>query len=184
MLHERTESLRNGGLPDSLEAELPGGANLAGAVAEVRRALGELPDHPGVRGVLHGDAEVDNVVRTPFGLVFVDTDDVHIGWFSADVAFALRAWAPPGGAPDPHDEVPANFLAGYRERRQITDEELSWMPLLARASALETLARLQPVLTCPAEPGWPEWAVELDGKVRARAAQLEEVLLGGAREHR
>ena len=138
--------------------------------------LAGLPVTPAVYGILHGDPEPDNVVWSEGGPVLIDLDDVRRGWFAADIAFALRAWGPPAGAPDLVAPVPAAFLAGYREVRAVSDEELSWLPALARAAAAETLRELAPLLAPRADPGWPTWAHELDRKVRARAQGYETAL--------
>jgi Ser/Thr protein kinase RdoA (MazF antagonist) len=138
--------------------------------------LAGLPVTPEVYGTLHGDPEPDNVVWGAGGPVLIDLDDVRRGWFAADIAFALRAWGPPGGAPDLAAPVPAAFLAGYREVRVVSDEELSWLPELARAAAAETLRELAPLLAARPDPGWPPWAHELDRKVRARARECETAL--------
>jgi Ser/Thr protein kinase RdoA (MazF antagonist) len=135
--------------------------------------LAGLPVTPEVFGTLHGDPEPDNVVWGDAGPVLIDLDDVRRGWFAADIAFALRAWGPPGGPPDLGAPVPSAFLAGYREVRSVTDLELSWLPALARAAAAETLRELTPLLATPPDPGWPGWAHELDRKVRARAREYQ-----------
>jgi Ser/Thr protein kinase RdoA (MazF antagonist) len=138
--------------------------------------LRALPRTPDVCGVLHGDPELDNVVWDGERGILVDLDDVHLGWFVSDVAFALRDWAPPAAAPDLSAPVPAAFLAGYRDRRPMTDEELSWLPLMARASAARTLVDLAPVLAESAAEEWPDWAHALDSRVRAHAADLRRAL--------
>ena len=66
--------------------------------------------------------------------VFVDVDDVSRSWFAADVAFALRDFV--------DSPLAEHFVAGYREARPLTDDELAWLPLFRRAHALVTLARL------------------------------------------
>jgi Ser/Thr protein kinase RdoA (MazF antagonist) len=138
--------------------------------------LAGLPVTPEVFGTLHGDPEPDNVVWGQDGPALIDLDDVRRGWFAADIAFALRAWGPPGGAPDLTAPVPAAFLAGYREERAVSEEELSWLPALARAAAAETLRELAPLLAATPDPGWPGWAHELDRKVRSRAREYEAAL--------
>jgi Ser/Thr protein kinase RdoA (MazF antagonist) len=138
--------------------------------------LAGLPVTPEVFGTLHGDPEPDNVVWGEGGPVLIDLDDVRRGWFAADIAFALRAWGPPGGAPDLSAPVPAAFVAGYREVRAVSDTELSWLPALARAAAAETLRELAPLLAVTPDPGWPTWAHELNRKVRARAHEYEAAL--------
>ena len=72
--------------------------------------------------------------------------------------------------------MPRAFLAGYRSRRTLTDEELAWLPALAHASAAETLAGLEPLVGWPPDPGWPDWALAIDRMVRDRANLLRAAL--------
>lgn len=180
--------LAEGPTLDELDDELPDHAGAWGeALARlhvVRLATPGLPDSPelelprtpDVFGTVHGDPEADNVVVTGDGLRFVDPDRVRRGWFAADVAFALRDWAPPGGAPDLDHEVPRRFVEGYRRVRPLTDEELSWLPVLARSQAQEELSSFDEHLRARPAPGWPAWATNLDARVRERAAALREAL--------
>jgi Ser/Thr protein kinase RdoA (MazF antagonist) len=139
----------------------------------------DLPRTPDVFGLVHGDPEADNLVWTADGAAtFVDPDDVHRGWFAADVAYALRDWAPPAGAPDLAHPVPRAFVEGYRARRRLSDEELGWMPLLARMAAERTLRGLGPVLAEPVDPQWPEWAHQVRARVADRADTLRRALDG------
>jgi Ser/Thr protein kinase RdoA (MazF antagonist) len=132
-----------------------------------------LPRTPDVFGLLHGDPEADNVVwASDGGATFVDPDDVREGWFVADVAYALRDWAPPAGAPDLAAAVPRAFVEGYRQRRDLSDEEMTWMPVLARAAAARTLRSLEPVLAERVEPTWPGWAHQLKARLAEKAAAL------------
>lgn len=156
----------------------PGG--LAGVAADLLVAVGGLPRDPAVHGLLHGDPEPDNVVDGADGQLLVDPDDVRTGWFASDAGFALRAWAPAGdpcAAPDLAAPVPAAFLAGYRSVRRLTDEELGWLPLLARVAAWEDWRGLQEHVREPVDPAWPEWALALDARVRARVDLLAMSLL-------
>jgi Ser/Thr protein kinase RdoA (MazF antagonist) len=130
-----------------------------------------------VRGVLHGDAEPDNVVATSDGMVLVDPDEVRVGWFVSDIAFALRDWGDTTGRIDWTCGIPAAFLEGYRAVRPITVQQLDLMPLMVRAAAFEALSALQPHLQSPAQANWPAWATALDAKIRARAASLHTTLL-------
>ena len=139
----------------------------------------DLPRTPDVFGLVHGDPEADNLVWAGDGAAtFVDPDDVHLGWFAADVAYALRDWSPPAGAPDLAHPVPRAFVEGYRRRRPLGDEELGWMPVLARAAAVRTLESLGPVLAEPVDPGWPDWAHDVRARVAHRAAALRRALDG------
>jgi Ser/Thr protein kinase RdoA (MazF antagonist) len=171
------------GLPTTesyLDATAAVPAGMAGVAAGLRVALDRLPRDPAVHGLLHGDPEPDNVVAGPGGQVLVDPDDVRVGWFASDVGFALRAWAPADdlcGVPDLAAPVPSAFLAGYRSARPLTVAELGWLPLLARVAAWEDWCGLQAHVREPADPGWPEWALALDARVRARVVRLEAALL-------
>ena len=161
--------------PDARRPARPAGAATSSTAAPVAGSPDagdpvDLPRSPDVFGVLHGDPEADNLVWAADGAAtFVDPDDVHQGWFAADVAYALRDWAPPAGAPDLADPVPQAFVEGYRSRRRLSDEELGWMPLLARAAAARTLRGLEPVLAEPVDPDWPDWAHQVVARVAHRA---------------
>jgi Ser/Thr protein kinase RdoA (MazF antagonist) len=115
-------------------------------------------------------------VWTDTNAAFVDFDDVHYGWYAADVAFALRDWAAPAAAPDLALSIPAAFIDGYQRHRPFTDEERSWLPVLARASAAETLAGLHPVLYEPAGEDWPPCAHAVRRRVRGKAEELRRAL--------
>jgi Ser/Thr protein kinase RdoA (MazF antagonist) len=126
-----------------------------------------LPSSDELVGVVHGDPELDNVIWNEAGEpIFVDLDDVSRSWFAADVAFALRDFV--------DSPLVEHFVAGYREARPLTDDELAWLPLFRRAHALVTLARLQPVLAEPVAHDWPDWAKALHARVGNVAAELRE----------
>jgi Ser/Thr protein kinase RdoA (MazF antagonist) len=187
-LHARAAAADLADVPDMVDLCAPNAASLPAdhpmvdeltvVAAEIAADLAALPRDPAVHGVLHGDAEMDNVVFTANGAVLVDLDDVRTGWRAADVGFALRSWGPTAQTPDLAADVPAAFLAGYRHRRPMTEQELSWLPLFARAAALESWLELQSVFAQPADPSWPDWAVKLDERVRTRAEDLLAALLG------
>jgi hypothetical protein len=60
--------------------------------------------------------------------------------------------------------------------RDLSAEQLGWLPLLAQASAVTELLAFQVHLATVPQPGWPDWAVDLDHRVRARAAALRDEL--------
>jgi Ser/Thr protein kinase RdoA (MazF antagonist) len=91
--------------------------------------------------------------------MLVDPDEVRVGWFAADVAFALRDWS---GRPDVVDR----FLSGYRSARPFTASEESWLPALTEAAAAEQRDRLAPHARAVPDPAWPEWAHALDARLR------------------
>jgi Ser/Thr protein kinase RdoA (MazF antagonist) len=156
----------------------PGVPSWLDAVAAAARALRQqgivddlqrLPSSDELVGVVHGDPELDNVIWNEVDdPVFVDLDDVSRSWFAADVAFALRDFV--------DSPLVEHFVAGYRDARPLTDEELAWLPLFRRAHALVTLARLQPVLAEPVDDDWPDWAKTLHARVGNVAAELSGTL--------
>jgi Ser/Thr protein kinase RdoA (MazF antagonist) len=163
---------------DQLSLESHGVADDEAATLAVlmTRRLSELPRTPDVHGVIHGDAEADNAVLTDAGVVLVDPDEVRRGWFVADVAFALRDWATVSGGVDLDAVVPRRFLEGYHRVRSLSHEELGWLPLMSQASAVEELLRLEAHVSAQPQPDWPDWALDLDQKVRTRAEALRAEL--------
>ena len=103
----------------------------------------------------------------------MDLDDTGPGDPVDDLAFALRAWTPPGGVPDLTEEIPAAFLAGYGEVR---DVDLSLLPAAVRAVERRTLASYDAHAATPADPDWPDWARRLHATVVERAAELRSAL--------
>ena len=121
-------------------------------------------------GWTHGDPETDNLVVDGETARFVDLDDASPdGDPVEDVAFALRAWTPPGGQPDLADVIPAAFVAGYGEVRT---PDLTGLPEAVRVVERRTLASYEQHLTEPADPDWPEWAVSLHAWIASRARAI------------
>jgi Ser/Thr protein kinase RdoA (MazF antagonist) len=166
-LHDQASGLDpSPAVPSWLEAVADAAASLSRpeTVDELRR----LPTSDALVGVVHGDPELDNVIWNANGdPVFVDVDDVSRSWFAADVCFALRDFE---GSP-----LSDAFVAGYRESRPLTDEELTWLPLFRRAHALVTLAGLERILE-PVADDWPDWAKALSMRLREVAARLQKVV--------
>ena len=124
-------------------------------------------------GYVHGDPEPDNLVVDARTAVFVDLDDSRPGDPVDDLAFALRAWTPPGGLPDLAEGIPAAFLAGYRESGHV---DLARLPAAVREVERRTLASYLAHATTPADPGWPDWALRLHAVIAERATELGAVL--------
>ena len=73
--------------------------------------------------------EPDNLVVDDETATFVDLDDAERGEPVDDLAFALRAWTPPGGLPDLSEDTPAAFLTGYQETGHV---DLARLPAAVR----------------------------------------------------
>jgi len=124
-------------------------------------------------GYVHGDPEPDNLVVHDQTATFVDLDDAEPGEPVGDIAFALRAWTPPGGLPDLSAEIPAAFLAGYQETGHV---DLVRLPAAVREVESRTLASYLAHATTPADPDWPDWALRLHAVESERAIALAAVL--------
>lgn len=97
-------------------------------VAEAARAA--LTENPPTRGLCHGDATMDNVliVGGTAGeprLVVFDFDLAATGFLATDFPFGIDNWD--------------HFLAGYREIRSVSDNDLAAEPWLAVIGVLENL---------------------------------------------
>ena len=138
--------------------------------ADLARLWGRTLARFHATGYVHGDPEPDNLVVGDDGTAtFVDLDDAGPGEPVADIAFALRGWAP-------DHEVAAAFLAGYREVGQLTDADLALLPAAARRVAHRTLASYEVHLGSPVDPDWPDWAIRLHATIAGRAADLSSAL--------
>jgi len=153
--------------------------DLAQVTADIHRGLAGIRRSPDAYGVVHGDPESDNVVFGSDGITFIDLDEVDMGWFAADIAFALRAWAAAAASPDLSQTVPAAFVAGYCELRPLPNESLDSLELFARAQALDTLLGLRATLADREDPTWPTWAVALRRRLSDLAITLERALNDG-----
>jgi Ser/Thr protein kinase RdoA (MazF antagonist) len=119
-------------------------------------------------GWVHGDPEPDNLVIDGEVATFVDLDDARPnGDLVDDVAFALRAWTPPGGAPNLDEPVVAAFVDGYGA----VDPEA----LATAAAAVEerTLESYEAHLGSSPDPDWQEWARRLHARIAALAAERQ-----------
>ena len=130
---------------------------------EVARLWGRALARFHATGCTHGDPEPDNLVVDGETATFVDLDDAGPGDPVEDIAFALRAWTPPGGSPDLGDSVVAAFLDGYG------NVDHGRLPEAARTVQRRTLASYQEHVTSPADPDWPEWAHRLHARIVERA---------------
>lgn len=126
-------------------------------------------------GLVHGDPESDNVIRSAHGLIFVDPDGFAAGSYIGDAAFALRDWAPLAGPPDWDHPVPSAFLEGYRTIRPLDEADIASVPDLAAAAAIAEYERLKAIIETP-DPEWPEWAIRLDAAVRTRVRGIRAAL--------
>ena len=90
--------------------------------------LGAAPDR---YGLIHADLVFENVMVGPDGVRVIDFDDCGYGWHLFDIATSIIFLY--GTA---HFDLAKDALiTGYRQHRPLTDEHLSWFPVLLMARA-------------------------------------------------
>jgi len=155
------------------DADLDAGPALAVAVARLRDELGRLPRDAGRFGVVHGDFELDNLSWDGDAPTAYDFDDAGRSWFVADIAQAVRGV---GSA------ITAEFVAGYRTARDLSDVDLGWLPLFVAAHAAVWLRRLPGVLDVePTATDQPPWLRSLRDKLIAYAYRQRRLVLDSRR---
>lgn len=154
----------------TLGSRLPGDDEAARRVwRRVTDALQRLPVDEGY-GLIHGDAELDNVVWDQGRPSFIDFDDCAQGWYAADVAFATRdLWGDRFADIDLAEPRLGMFLAGYREAHPISEAAVEALPVFAAMHALTSYASLLGVVDIPVEDT-PQWVAPL----RARLLEIIE----------
>jgi Ser/Thr protein kinase RdoA (MazF antagonist) len=72
-----------------------------------------------------------------------DFDEAAVSWFAADIACAVRDLTDPAGHPAGEHRARLDaFMAGYRSRRPLDDQELGRLPLFAGLYAAASLVRI------------------------------------------
>lgn len=113
---------------------------------------------------IHGDFELDNLRFTPDGVSVFDLDESRPGTAAEDVALATRALrGDEGDRPEPL--LYAEFLAGYRSRRDFTEAEEATVPEYARQYSARRVAAGQEMLDDGDKPNDPDWLRELHNDI-------------------
>jgi homoserine kinase type II len=90
----------------------------------LRDALPRLP-----HGVIHSDFRPDNLLSHEGRLVAVlDFDTSYLGSFLRDLSETILIWSMPDKQLRPIQGSVQEVLAGYREKRELSSEELSLLP--------------------------------------------------------
>ena len=134
--------------------------------ADLARLWGRTLARFHATGWTHGDPEPDNLVVDGERAMFVDLDDAGHGDPVEDIAFALRAWTPPGGTPDLGHPVVAAFVDGYG------GVDADALATAAEVVAQRTLASYERHLGSRPDPDWPEWARSLHATIERLATEL------------
>ena len=144
----------------------------------VQEKLSELPQNKDNFGLIHFDFELDNLIWDGDQAGLIDFDDSIGCWFVADIAFALGdLFGERVDKVDLQNETYLHFLRGYRRIRNISDEELTLIPLFLQVDNLITFARLYRAVTPPNPSGELPWMPELRDKLMAKMQFYREVLL-------
>lgn len=128
--------------------------------------LSKLPKNDQTYGLIHYDFELDNVFydEVTDRLNVIDFDDSMYHWYTMDIEQALDSIMCETSCKD-HSLLMDNFIKGYREEFNISDEMLSYMPIFRRFANLYGYVR---VLLSSSDV-WnnePEWLYNLRGKFK------------------
>lgn len=97
-------------------------------------ALKKLPKSKSSYGLCHGDSHDGNfLLSKEGGLHLIDFDDVELGFFVNDLAILVDACLDlKGDVAAQGERVFSQVYRGYKEVRELSAEELSWIPLFVR----------------------------------------------------
>ena len=105
------------------------------AVADGLEAYAARPRHEQRYSMIHADLVGENVLVDADGVRLIDFDDAGFGWHLFELATALYF----DRGESHYDEAAAALIAGYRTERELTDEELAWLPLFTAARSFTYL---------------------------------------------
>lgn len=120
----------------------PGESVARQTLKETAEILEGLDRQRGVYGVVHGDLEAGNLIRTPDGeLWLIDFDDCTEHWYVSEVATA--AWFLGEAGEQERLDLVHPLVEGYRSEHPLDDEWLALLPVLVRLRAISVLAWYQ-----------------------------------------
>ncbi|GEK20312.1 phosphotransferase enzyme family protein [Cellulomonas xylanilytica] len=128
------------------------------------------------RGTLHGDLELDNLRWADGRPVAFDADEARTGPFVQDVAAAVRDLLGDTPGSVEHPELLADFIAGYREVRPLSDADVSALELHSAAVAVRLLVSIAHVAADPA-PDEAPWSADLRASVVEHRRRLRARVL-------
>ena len=141
----------------------------------LERQVTELPSGEQTFGLIHYDFELDNLLWNDQRVGIVDFDDCAGYWFAADIAFALRDLFDDQAARiDIADARLQAFVAGYRELRSLTEDDLRQLPLFLRMHNLVSFAKLLRAADIHDTHAAPDWVVDLQAKLLRKAQTYRE----------
>ena len=136
------------------------------ALRKLQEQLARLSINENIYGLIHFDFELDNIVWNTDKTGIIDFDDSAFYWFVADIAFALRdLYDDSVKKVELQNESFQNFIDGYRQVKEITQEDLELIPMFLRLHNLITFAKLHRALGIHEIQGEPVWLEELRKKM-------------------
>lgn len=125
-------------------------------------------------GLLHFDFELDNIIWSDNIAQVIDFESSMMGWYAADIAFALRDAFANGGSLD-HESV-QNFIRGYRQSQSISEDEITTIPLFLRAHRLLTYAQLLESMDLISTENQPDWIIHLYNKLKTKTIEYQKAI--------
>jgi Ser/Thr protein kinase RdoA (MazF antagonist) len=154
-------------------------AHLAVALDILLERLRGLPTDGERFGAIHGDFELDNLTWTGDRPTAFDFDEATRSWYAADIASAVRDLAPVPARTPSAGEAPlfAALLAGYRQIRPLSEDDLHHLPLFTALHAAITLGQLHQALDAGTHPADPPWLTTLRLRLDSHANRLRLAVL-------
>jgi len=126
-----------------------------------KKWLNTLPKNNQNRGLIHYDFELDNILWQEDGIHIFDFDDALHSWYIADIAYALRGLFDEGILFSPEDKRFQEFLKGYRNKKDLFDNELTYITEFYRVGNLISMKKLERSMDLDQSSENPEWLNEL-----------------------
>lgn len=134
-------------------------------VKYLKEWIGSLQKNADNYGLIHYDFELDNIIWNDDGLYTIDFDDSIFSWFVADIAYALRDLFHDGFHFNKSDKRFLNFIKGYRELNDLSDEDLELIPNFYRLHHYISYKKLQRSVDLAISDENPDWMNNLIKKL-------------------
>lgn len=134
-------------------------------VKYLREWVSSLQKNPDNYGLIHYDFELDNTIWNDEGLYLIDFDDSIFSWFVADIAYALRDLFNDGCNFNKSDKRFLNFIKGYRELNDLSEQDLELIPNFYRLHHYISYKKLQKSVNLTISDENPDWMNNLIKKL-------------------
>jgi Ser/Thr protein kinase RdoA (MazF antagonist) len=114
---------------------------------KIARQLTAYGEHQRTYSMIHADLHSENLMVDGERLTVIDFDDAGFGWHQYDLAVALHEYR----NREDFEVLQQAMIRGYRQERNITDQDLALLPLflLVRTLALMGWSHARPELSNP-----------------------------------